>query len=60
MGDEPVSLICFNEKKIKRLTIEKPLSDDEIKHSRIRIGVDMVRDYDPKKHEFEVIRKNKQ
>lgn len=60
MGDEPVSLVCFNEKKIKRLTIEKPLSDDEIKHSRIRIGVGMMKDYDPKLHEFEVIRKDKQ
>lgn len=58
--DEPVSMVCFNEKKIKRLTIEKPLSDDEIKHSRIRVGVEMMRGYDPAKHEFEVIRKDKQ
>ncbi|MEN6290446.1 MAG: hypothetical protein ABFD07_00315 [Methanobacterium sp.] len=57
--DEPVVIVAFNEKRIKRLKIEKPLSDDEIKHSRIRIGVDMVRDYDPSKHEFEVIRKDK-
>ena len=58
--DEVVSIIAFNEKKIKRLRIEKALSTDEIKHSRIRIGVDMLRDYDPAKHEFEVIRKDKQ
>lgn len=58
--DEPVSLLCFNEKKIKRLTLTKPLSHDEIKNSRIRIGIEMTRDYDPKLHEFEVIRKDKQ
>ena len=58
--DEPVSLVCFNEKRIKRLKIEKPLSNDEVKNHRIRIGVDMIRDYDPAKHEFEVIRKDKQ
>ena len=58
--DEPVSLVCFNEKRIKRLKIEKPLSNDEVKNHRIRIGVDMLRDYDPEKHEFEIIRKDKQ
>lgn len=58
--DEPVSMICYNEKKIKRLTLTGPLSLDEIKNSRIRIGVGMMKDYDPKLHEFEVIRKDKQ
>lgn len=61
MDDEtPVTMICFNEAKIKRLTLDHPLSLDEIKNSRIRIGVDMFKGYDPTKHEFEVIRKNKQ
>jgi hypothetical protein len=55
-----VSMICFNEAKIKRLTINKALSQDEIKNHRIRIGTEMFRDYDPTKHEFEVIRKNKE
>jgi hypothetical protein len=55
-----VSMICFNEAKIKRLTINKALSQDEIKNHRLRIGVEMLRDYNPAKHEFEVIRKNKE
>lgn len=58
--DEPVSMVCFNENKIKRLTIDRPLSSDEIKHSRIRLGADFMRGYDPEKHEFEIIRKEKQ
>lgn len=57
--DEPTSLLCFNEKKIKRLTITKPLSQDEIKNSRIRIGIEMLRGYKPELHEFEIIRKDK-
>lgn len=57
--DEPISLVCFNEKKIKRLTITKPLSEDEKKNNRIRVGADMMRGYDPKLHEFEIIRKDK-
>ena len=60
MNNEPVSLVCFNEAKIKRLTIERPLSQDEIKNGRIRLGADMLREYDPDKHEFEIIRKEKQ
>lgn len=60
MTDEPVALICFNEARIKRLTIDRPLSKDEIKNGRIRLGADMFRDYDPEKHEFEIIRKEKQ
>jgi hypothetical protein len=59
MDEDPVSMVCFNEAKIKRLTIKKPLSEDEQKNHRIRIGVEMFRDYDPKKHEFEIIRKEK-
>lgn len=55
MTGEPASMICFNEAKIKRLTIEKPLSEDEIKHSRIRVGVDFMRYYKPGKHVIEVI-----
>lgn len=58
--DDVISIVAFNEKKIKRLPIDRPLSSDEIKHSRIRIGIDMMRDYDPAKHEFEIIRKDKQ
>lgn len=57
--DEPVSMLCFNEKKIKRLTIDKPLSQDEIKNGRIRVGADMLRGYDPALHDFEIIRKDK-
>jgi hypothetical protein len=60
VAEIPVSIICFNEAKIKRLTISKALSADEIKHHRLRLGVEMFRDYDPEKHEFEVIRKEKQ
>jgi hypothetical protein len=59
MDETPSSMICFNESKIKRLTITKALSDDEQKNHRIRIGVEMFKDYDPAKHEFEIIRKNK-
>jgi hypothetical protein len=33
-----VLMVCFNEAKIKRLTIDRALSDDEVKHSRIRLG----------------------
>jgi hypothetical protein len=60
MKEIPVSFIGFNEKKIKRLTIDRVLSQDEIKNHRIRIGVDLLKDYDPSKHEFEVIRKDKE
>ena len=56
----PVSIIAFNEAKIKRLTISKALSDDEIKHHRIRVGVELFKDYDPALHEFEIIRKDKE
>lgn len=57
--DIPVSFIGFNEAKIKRVTITRALSADEIKHHRLRLGVEMFQGYDPEKHEFEVIRKNK-
>lgn len=57
--DDVVSMVSFNEKHIKRLKIERPLSSDEVKNHRIRIGVEMLKDYDPVKHEFEVIRKDK-
>ncbi|HZK70267.1 MAG TPA: hypothetical protein VFD03_01945 [Clostridia bacterium] len=59
INEMPVSIIAFNEARIKRLTVTKALSQDEIKNSRIRVGIDMLRDYDPAKHEFEIIRKDK-
>ncbi|HZY26398.1 MAG TPA: hypothetical protein VFE71_11260 [Bacteroidales bacterium] len=59
-NETPVSVICFNEARIKRLTVTKALSQDEIKNSRIRVGIEMLRDYDPAKHEFEIIRKDKE
>ncbi|MCE5227078.1 MAG: hypothetical protein LLG05_14630 [Porphyromonadaceae bacterium] len=58
--DTPVSFIGFNEKKIKRLIIDRPLAADELKYHRIRVGVDILRDYDPALHEFEIIRKDKE
>ena len=35
--ETPTSMICFNEAKIKRVTINRALSDDEVKHSRLRL-----------------------
>ncbi|WP_292379349.1 hypothetical protein [Methanosarcina sp. UBA289] len=58
--DAPVSFIGFNESKIKRVVIDRPLANDELKYHRIRVGVDILRDYDPALHEFEIIRKNKE
>jgi hypothetical protein len=59
MSEMPVSVICFNIDKIKMLTIDRALSLDELKNSRLRLGVEMFKDYDPTKHEFVVIRKDK-
>jgi hypothetical protein len=39
--------------------IDKALYLDEIKHHRLRLGVEMFKDNDPAKHEFEVMRKDK-
>lgn len=61
MSDDrtPVSMICFNESKIKRLVISRALSQDEVKNHRLRIGIELLKGYDPAKHEFEIIRKEK-
>jgi hypothetical protein len=60
MTETPVSLICYNENKIKRLIIDRALSEDEIKHSRLRIGAEFMKNYNPKKHTIDVIIKDKE
>jgi hypothetical protein len=59
MAEVPTAMICFNTDKIKMLTIDKILSQDELKHHRLRLGVELFKDYDPIKHEFVIIRKEK-
>ena len=60
MPESPTSMICFNESKIKRVILNRALSTDELKNHRIRIGTELMKDYDPAKHEFEIIRKDKE
>lgn len=60
MVEIPVSMICFNENKIKRLTLNKPLAVDELKYHRIRVNAEFLKDYDPEKHVFEIIRKDRE
>ena len=56
----PVSMICFNEARIKRMTIDRALSSDELKNHRIRLSADFLKQYDPAKHDIEIIIKDKQ
>jgi hypothetical protein len=60
MSDVPTQIVCFNVDRITMRIIDRTLSSDEIKNSRIRLGIEMLRDYDPIKHEFVIIRKDKE